>query len=92
MMWFLSGVGDVPTPNVRSDIWDHVESYAICMLLACRLKIIPTSNLKLIISFLVLLILVLSLHQVVITCYLKQHAHLTSHSVLRLANRPNAQF
>jgi hypothetical protein len=92
MMWFLSGVGDVSTPIVRSNIWDCVESYAIRMLLACRLKIIPTSNLKLIISFLVLLILVLSLLQVVITCYLEQQAHLTLHTVLILANRPSAQF
>jgi hypothetical protein len=61
MMWFLSGIGEMPTPNVRSDVWNRVESYRILMLLACRLKIIPTSNLKLIISFLVLLILVLSL-------------------------------
>ena len=60
-MWFISGIGDVPTPNVSSDIWDGVESYGICMFLACRAKIIPTSNLKLIISFLVLLILVLLL-------------------------------
>ncbi len=70
MIWFLSGVGNVPTllsgignvptSNVHSDVWDCVESYAIRMLLACRLKIIPTSNLKLIISFLVLLILLLS--------------------------------
>jgi hypothetical protein len=47
----------VPTPNVHSDVWDHVESYAIHMFLACRLKITFTSNLKLIISFLVLHIL-----------------------------------
>jgi hypothetical protein len=63
MIWFLSGVGNVPTPlsgvgnvptlNVRSDVWDLVESYTIRMLLACRLKITFTSNLKLIISFLV---------------------------------------
>ncbi len=58
MMWFLFGVGNVLTPNVHSDIWDCVEPYMICMLLARRLKIIPISNLKLIISFLVLLILV----------------------------------
>jgi hypothetical protein len=51
----------MPTPNVCSDIWDCVESYAIHMFLTCRLKITFTSNLKLIISFLVLLILVLSL-------------------------------
>jgi hypothetical protein len=43
----------MPTPNVRSDIWDCVESYAIHMLLTCRLKITLTSNLKLMISFLV---------------------------------------
>ncbi len=49
MMWFLSGVSKVPTPNVRLDVWDCVESYMIRMLLGCRLKIIPTSNLKLII-------------------------------------------
>ncbi len=53
MMWFFSGVGHVPTPNVRSDIWDRVESYVIHMLLARRLKIIFTPSLKLIISFLV---------------------------------------
>ncbi len=70
MIWFLSdvgdvptllsGIGNVPTPNVHLDVWDHVESYVILMVLARRLKIIPTSNLKLLISFLVLLILVLS--------------------------------
>ncbi len=39
----------VPTPNVHSDIWDCVESYAIHMFLARRQKITFTSNLKLII-------------------------------------------
>jgi hypothetical protein len=53
MMWILSGVGDVPTPNVHLDIWDRVESYRIHMLLARRLKITFISSLKLIISFLV---------------------------------------
>jgi hypothetical protein len=63
MIWFLSGVGNVPTLlsgigyvptlNVRSNVWDHVESYAIRMFLACRLKFIPTFSLKLISSFLV---------------------------------------
>ncbi len=53
MIWLLSGVGYVPTPNVHSDTWDHVESYAICMLLAWSLKITFTSRLELIISFLV---------------------------------------
>jgi hypothetical protein len=51
----------MPTPNVHLDVWNHVESYRILMLLVCRLKIIPTSNFKLIISILELLILVLSL-------------------------------
>ncbi len=49
----LSGIGYVPTPNVHSDVWDCVGSYAIHMLLACRLKITFTLSLKLIISFLV---------------------------------------
>jgi hypothetical protein len=70
-MWFLSGIGHVPTPNVCLDIWDRVESYAIQMFLARRLKITFTSHLKLIISFLVLLILVLSFLQVVINCCLE---------------------
>jgi hypothetical protein len=62
------------------------------MLLTCRLKIIPTSNLKLIISFLVLLMLVLSFFKSLSVVALKQHAHLTSRTVLRLANRLSAQF
>ncbi len=48
----LSDIGYVPTTNVHSDVWDCVESYTICMLLACRLKITFTFSLKLIISFL----------------------------------------
>ena len=69
-MWFLSGIGEVPTLNVCSDVWDRVESYTICMLLECRLKIIPTSNLKLTISFFVLHIVLLSFIQVVFNCCL----------------------
>jgi hypothetical protein len=53
MIWILSGVGYVPTPNVHSDVWDRVESYTIYILLAYRLKITFTFSLKLIISFLV---------------------------------------
>jgi hypothetical protein len=49
----LSGIGYVPTPNVHSDVWNHVESYTIYMLLTCRLKITFTFSLKLIISFLI---------------------------------------
>jgi hypothetical protein len=90
MMWFLFGVSDVPTPNVHADIWDHVESYAIHMLLAHRLKIIPKSNLKLIISFLVLHILLLSLFKLLSLVASTWHACLISHIVLRLANRPSA--
>ncbi len=43
----------MPTPNVHLDVCDRVESYAIYMLLACRLKITFTFSLKLIISILV---------------------------------------
>jgi hypothetical protein len=43
----------VPTPNVGSDIWDCVESYAMHMILACGLKITFKSNLKLIIYFVI---------------------------------------
>jgi hypothetical protein len=60
MIWFLSelaifqcllsDVGYVPTPNVHSDVWDHVESYIIYMLLTCKLEITFTFSLKLIIS------------------------------------------
>ncbi len=88
----LSGIGNVPSPNVRPDIWDCVESYAIHMLLTRRLKIIPTSNLKLIISFLVLHILLLPFIKLLSVVASKQYAHLTSRTVLRLANRPSAQF
>ncbi len=91
-MWFLSGVGKVPTLNVCSDVWDHVESYTILMLLACRLKIIPTSNLKLIISFLVLHIVLLLLQKLLSLVASTRHAHLTSRVYLRLANRPSATF
>jgi hypothetical protein len=86
------GIGDVPTPNVRLDVWDHVGSYTICMLLVCRLKIISSPNLKLIISFLALP-LVLLCHT---SCYhlLSQCSTLllTSRVNLRLAIRPSAQF
>jgi hypothetical protein len=49
----LSGIDYVPTLNVHSNVWDHLESYTIYMLIACRLKITFTFSLKLIISFLV---------------------------------------
>ncbi len=54
MIWFLSCIGHVPTPNVCLDVWDCVESYAIRMLLTCRLRFTFTPRLKLIISFLYL--------------------------------------
>jgi hypothetical protein len=88
----LSGISSVPTPNVRSDVWDHVESYAIRMLLAPRLKITFTSNLKLIISFLVLHIVLLSLFTSLSLVASTRHAHLTLRINLRLADRPRAQF
>ncbi len=85
-MWFLSGIGEVPTPNVQSDVWDHVESYMLRILLACRLKIIPTSNLKLIISFLILHIVLLSLFKSLSLVASTRQTHSTLHVYLRLAN------
>jgi hypothetical protein len=43
--------------KIRSDIWDHVESYTIPMFLARGQKITFTSNPKLIISVLILILL-----------------------------------
>ncbi len=82
----------MPTPNVRLDIWDHVESYGILMFLACRLKITFTSNLKHIISFLVLHIVLLSLRKVLSLVASTRHAPLTSRVYLRLADRPSVHF
>jgi hypothetical protein len=62
------------------------------MLLACRLQIIPTSNLKLIISFLILHIVLLSLFKSLSLVASTRHTHSTSHVYLRLADRPSAQF
>jgi hypothetical protein len=69
----------VPNPNVWSNIWDRVESYAIHMFLACRLKITFTSNLKLIFSFLVLHIVLLLHYQSLSSVASKRHAQLTLH-------------
>jgi hypothetical protein len=91
MMWFLSGIGNVPTPNVPSDVWDCVESYMIHMLLVCRLKIIATSNLKLIVSFLVLNIVLLSLFKLLSLVASTRHTHSTLCIKFRLANRPSAR-
>ncbi len=41
---FFSSWPCVPTPNVRSNIWERIESYAIHMILACRLRIISKSH------------------------------------------------
>jgi hypothetical protein len=86
-MWFLSDIGEMPTPNVRSDVWNHVEFYTILMLLACRLKIIPTSNLKLVISFLVLLILVLSLFKLLSLVASTRHAALNLACLLEVGQQ-----
>jgi hypothetical protein len=72
----------VPTLNVHLDIWDCVKSYVIHMFLARGLKITFTSNLKLIISFLVLHILLSSSLQVIIYCCLA--AACSSYCVLSL--------
>jgi hypothetical protein len=91
-MLLPSGVGDVPTLSVHLDVWDHVESYTIRMLLACRLKIIPTSNLKLIISFLVLPLVLLHSYKPLSFVASTRHAPLTLHVYLRLAIRPSADI
>jgi hypothetical protein len=86
----LSGVSRANAKYVCSNVWDCVETTWCARLLACRLKIISSANPKLIISFLELLILVLSSW----SCYhlLPQLGtlHLTLHVYLRLANRPSA--
>jgi hypothetical protein len=82
----------VPTPNVCADIWDPVESYAIHMFNACRLKITFTLYLKLIISVLVLHI-VYSFNSS--CCHLLPQRGallLTLRVYLRLAIRPSAQL
>jgi hypothetical protein len=86
-MWFLSGIGKVPTLNVRLDVWSHVESYTILMLLACRLNIIPTSNLKLVISFLVLHIVLLSLFKSLSLVASTRHAALNLACLLEVGQQ-----
>ncbi len=86
-MWFLSGICKVPTPNVRSDVWNHVESYTILMLLACRLKIIPTFNLKLIISFLILHLVLLSLFKLLSLVASNRHAALNLACLLEVGQQ-----
>jgi hypothetical protein len=68
----------VPTPNVCLDIWDCVESYGMHMFLACRLEITFTSNLKLIISVLILILLLPSFKPLSLVA-------LTRHTALNLA-------
>jgi hypothetical protein len=87
MMWFLPGIGKVPTPNVQSAAWNCVESYMILMLLACRLKIIPTSNLKLITSFLVLHIVLLSLFKSLSLVASTRHAALNLTHLLEVGQQ-----
>jgi hypothetical protein len=48
-MWSLSQLSSVPTPNMHLDIRDHVESYAIHMILTHRLRITFKPKTKLII-------------------------------------------
>ncbi len=65
----------VPTPNVRLDIWDCVESYVIHMILACRLIITFTSKLKLMISFLVSPLILLRSTLQVLASFCLEAAH-----------------
>jgi hypothetical protein len=75
-MLLLSGIGNVPTPNVRLDVWDCVDYYTI-RLLVCRLKIISSPNLQLIISFLVLPLVLLCHYQLLSFVASTWHAQLT---------------
>ncbi len=77
----------MPTPKIHLDTWDHVESYAIHMFLARRPKITFTSNLKLIISFLVLLILVLSLFKSLSLVASTRHAALNLACLLEVGQQ-----
>jgi hypothetical protein len=77
----------VPTPKICSDVWDRVESYAIHMFLARRLKITFTSNLKLIISFLVLHIGLLSLFKSLILVASTRHAVLNLSCLLEVGQQ-----
>jgi hypothetical protein len=47
---FFPSCPSVPTPNMHPDIRDHAESYAIHMILTCRLRITFKLKTKLIIS------------------------------------------
>jgi hypothetical protein len=77
----------VPTPKICSDIWDCVESYAIHMFLARRLKITFASNLKLAISFLVLHIVLLSLFKSLILVASSRHAALNLACLLEVGQQ-----
>jgi hypothetical protein len=77
----------VPTPNVHLDVWDRVESYEIHMFLACRQKITFTSNLKLMISFLVLHIVLLSLFKLLSLVASTRHAALNLVCLLEVSQQ-----
>jgi hypothetical protein len=68
-------------------IWDCVESYVIHMFLARRLEITFTSNLKLIISFLVLHIVLLSLFKLSILVASSRHAALNLACLLEVGQQ-----
>ena len=87
----LSDVGKMPTPIVRSDVWDRVESYAMCMLLTSRLKIILSSNLKLILFLFGNTTSITLSYQLLSFVASTWHTPLTSHVYLRLAIRPSAE-
>jgi hypothetical protein len=89
-MLLPSGIGNVPTLNVCLDVWDCIESYTICMLLACRLKIILSPYHRLLISFLVLPLVLLPRYQSLLFVASMRHAQFTSSVYLRLAIRPSA--
>ncbi len=89
-MLLPSGIGNVPTLNVHSDVWNCLESYMICMLLVCRLKIIPTSNLKLIIFFWYCHQYYFHSFKLLSFVASTRHAPLTSRVQLKLTIKPTA--
>jgi hypothetical protein len=73
----------MPLLNVHLDIWDCVESYTAHMLLPFRQKFTLSSNLKLIISFLVLPLVLLHSYQPLLFVASRRHAPLTLRVYLR---------
>jgi hypothetical protein len=87
----LSGVSRANAKDLRLDVWDRVEIYMIyTQLLARKLKIISSVNLKLIIYFLVYSYYYFHPSSRYHLLPRLGTLHLTSHVYLRLAKRPSS--